>query len=104
MTPAVTVTSPKMQARNTREEAKVVRSMNFPVPMSVLSPVREAKLCPTVGASTCSRRPIGAWFSAPVAKLAAILAKMLFANIFRLFVRHPSKSENQVRGPGFPKD
>jgi hypothetical protein len=104
MTPAVTVTSPKMQARNTREEAKVVRSMNFPVPMSALSPVREAKLCPTVGAFTCSRRPIGAWFSATVAKRAATPAKMLFTNIFRLFVRHASKSENQVRWLGFPKD
>jgi hypothetical protein len=56
--------------------------MNFPVPMSVLSPVREAKLCPTVGASTCSRRPIGAWFSAPVAKRAATPAKMLFTKHF----------------------
>jgi len=31
----VTVTNPKAQTR-IREEAKVVRSMNFPVPISVL--------------------------------------------------------------------
>jgi len=31
-----TVTSPKTQTRKTREEPKVVRSMNFPVPISVL--------------------------------------------------------------------
>jgi hypothetical protein len=30
-----TVTSPKTQPRRTREESKVVRSMNFPVPISV---------------------------------------------------------------------
>jgi hypothetical protein len=47
MTAAAVVASPKMQARKIREEAKVVRSINFPVPISVLSPVREAKLCPT---------------------------------------------------------
>jgi hypothetical protein len=47
MTAAAVVTTPKMQARRIREEAKVVRSMNFPVPISILSPVREAKLCPT---------------------------------------------------------
>jgi hypothetical protein len=35
-TAAVTVTSPKAHARSTREEAKVVRSINFPVPVSVL--------------------------------------------------------------------
>jgi hypothetical protein len=32
----VTVTSPKTQTRKTREEANLVRSMNFPVPISVL--------------------------------------------------------------------
>jgi len=31
MTAAVIVTSPRTQARNTREEAKVVRSIYFPV-------------------------------------------------------------------------
>jgi hypothetical protein len=66
MTAVVTVTSPKTQARKTREEPKVVRSMNFPVPMSALSPVREAKLCPTAGAFACSKCPIRAWISAPV--------------------------------------
>ena len=35
-TAAVSVTSPKTQTRNTREEAKFVRSMNFPVPISIL--------------------------------------------------------------------
>ena len=50
ITAADVVTSPKMHARKIREETKVVRSINFPVPMSVLSPVREAKLCPTDGA------------------------------------------------------
>jgi hypothetical protein len=32
MTADVIVTSPKTPARNTREEAKVVRSIDFPVP------------------------------------------------------------------------
>jgi len=32
----VTVTSPKTQTRTRREQAKVLRSMNFPVPISVL--------------------------------------------------------------------
>ncbi len=32
----VTVTSPNAETRKTREEAKVVRSINFPVPISVL--------------------------------------------------------------------
>jgi hypothetical protein len=32
----VTATNPKNPARKTREEAKVVRSMNFPVPISAL--------------------------------------------------------------------
>jgi hypothetical protein len=36
MTAAVTVTSPKTPTRKRREEVKVVRSMNFPVPISVL--------------------------------------------------------------------
>jgi hypothetical protein len=36
MTAVVMVTSPKTQTRRTREEAKVVRSIDFPVPISVL--------------------------------------------------------------------
>jgi len=36
VTAVVIVTRPKTQTRRTREEAKVVRSMNFPVPISVL--------------------------------------------------------------------
>jgi hypothetical protein len=32
VTAVVTATNPKQQTRKTREEAKVVRSMNFPVP------------------------------------------------------------------------
>jgi hypothetical protein len=36
MTAAEIVTSPKTQTRKMREEAKVVRSMNFPVPISAL--------------------------------------------------------------------
>jgi hypothetical protein len=36
MIAVVIVASPRTHTRNTREEAKVVRSMNFPVPISVL--------------------------------------------------------------------
>jgi len=36
MIAVVTVTSPRTQTRNVREEAKVVRSIYFPVPISVL--------------------------------------------------------------------
>jgi hypothetical protein len=36
MIAVVTVTSPKTQTRKAREEANLVRSMNFPVPISVL--------------------------------------------------------------------
>jgi hypothetical protein len=56
--------------------------MNFPVPISVLSPVREAKLCPTAGPLLCAKCPIRAWISAPMANQAAIPANMLFANNF----------------------
>jgi len=93
-----------MQARRIREEAKVVRSMNFPVPISVLSPVREAKLCPTAGAFACSPRPIRASNSERMADQAAIQAKTLLTNNFRPFVRSASRSGNQVRWLEFPKD
>jgi hypothetical protein len=36
MTAVVTVNSPKTQTRRIREEAMVVRSINFPVPISAL--------------------------------------------------------------------
>jgi hypothetical protein len=36
MIAVVTVASPSTHTRKTREETKVVRSMNFPVPISVL--------------------------------------------------------------------
>jgi hypothetical protein len=104
MTAAVVVTTPKMQARRIREEAKVVRSMNFPVPISILSPVREAKLCPTVGAFACSSRPIRASNSERMANQAAIQAKMLLTNNFRPFAGSASKSGNQVRWLEFLKD
>jgi hypothetical protein len=35
-TAAVTVSSPKAHTRRIRQEAKVVRSINFPVPVSLL--------------------------------------------------------------------
>jgi hypothetical protein len=83
MTAAAVVASPKMQARKIREEAKVVRSINFPVPISVLSPVREAKLCPTDRAFVCSNCRSRAWISAAVDNQAATPAKMLFTNNFQ---------------------
>jgi hypothetical protein len=36
VTAGVTATNPKKQTRKACEEAKVVRSMNFPVPISAL--------------------------------------------------------------------
>jgi hypothetical protein len=54
---AVRVTSPKAETRRTREEAKVVRSMNFPVQFLSCSPVREAKLCPSASEVSCPNSP-----------------------------------------------
>ena len=54
----VSVTSPKTETRRTREEAKVVRSINFPVQFLSCSPVREAKLCPPAGEVSCPNFPI----------------------------------------------
>ena len=104
MIAVVIVNSAKTLTRRTREEAKVVRSMNFPVPISILSPVREAKLCPTVGAFACSSRPIRASNSERMANQAAIQAKMLLTNNFRPFAGSASKSGNQVRRLEFLKD
>jgi len=72
--------------------------------MSALSPVREAKLCPTAGAFACSLHPIGALNSERMANQAAIQAKMLLTNNFRPFAGSASKSGNQVRWLEFPKD
>jgi hypothetical protein len=56
--------------------------MNFPVPIFVLSPVREAKLCPTAGMFACSKCPIRASISVPISNQAAISAKALLTNNF----------------------
>jgi hypothetical protein len=82
MTAEVKVRRPKTQTRRTREEAKVVRSMNFPVQFLSCSPVREAKLCPTAADVSLPEPLDRTDISGRIADQAAILAKRLYANDF----------------------
>jgi hypothetical protein len=92
-----------MQARRICEEAKVVRSIDFPVPICVLSLVREAKLCPTDRAFVCSNRRFRGGISAAVDKQAATPAKTLFTNNFQAVCPERASSGITLGGPSFQK-
>jgi len=61
-------------------------------------------LCPRTADAAPFEVPIRPWGEAGSADQVAVLAKLLFTNSFQAVCRMASKSRNQVRPGGFPKD
>ena len=80
----VTTTNPKMQTRKTREEAKVVRSMNYPVPNFCFDHRFVRPNYAQRPATFPAQKPTWRTNSAPPTDQFAILAKTLFTNRFRI--------------------
>src|SRR5258708_38897885 len=96
MAAVVTVTSPRANARNTREEAKVVRSMNFPVPIFCLDHRFVRRNCAQLPATvTLLEQPIRTGSGVGSTDRAAILAKVLTTNSFQAPCRKANSSQNR---------